>query len=58
MLRPEYNYDIPELTQLIARNAFPKISVVMTVQDELGRRSQVRRDGKKPFTMSSGREPA
>jgi len=36
MLRPENNSDIPELTQLVARNAFPNGSIIMTMKDELG----------------------
>lgn len=36
MLRPENNSDIPELTRLVARNAFPRGSLVMTMRDELG----------------------
>ena len=36
MLRPDKNSDIPEMTQLVARNAFPKGSVVMVMRDELG----------------------
>ena len=36
MLKPESNQEIPELTKLVARNAFPKGSVVMVMRDELG----------------------
>ena len=36
MLRPENDRDIPELTKLVAKNAFPQGSVVMTMRDELG----------------------
>ena len=36
MLRPEEDHKIPELTKLVARNAFPDGSVVMTMRDELG----------------------
>ncbi|UCC54092.1 MAG: transposase [Anaerolineaceae bacterium] len=36
MLRPENNSDIPERTQLVTRNAFPKGSIIMTMRDELG----------------------
>jgi len=35
MLRPENIRDIPEMTQLVARNAFPKGSVVMNTRYEL-----------------------
>jgi transposase len=37
MLRSERQDDIPELTRLVARAAFPEGSVVMTMRDELGR---------------------
>lgn len=36
MLRSERQDDIPELTKLVARAAFPEGSVVMTKRDELG----------------------
>ena len=35
ILRPKDNSDIPKCTQLVARNAFPKESVIMTRRDEL-----------------------
>ena len=36
MLRPEYNTDIPELTQWVAKAAYPNGSMFMTMRDELG----------------------
>jgi hypothetical protein len=36
MLRSENSGDIIELTQLVARNAFPKGSAIMTMRDNLG----------------------
>jgi transposase len=37
MLRLQDDRDIPELTELVARNAFPDGSLVMIMRDELGR---------------------
>lgn len=36
MLKPIDNHDIPELTRIVAKNAFPNGSSVMTMRDELG----------------------
>lgn len=36
MLKPDNDRDIPELTILVAKNAFPNGSVAMTMRDELG----------------------
>jgi transposase len=36
MLKTENDRDIPELTKLVARNAFPHGGMVMTMRDELG----------------------
>ena len=36
MLRPEKEQDIPELTRYVAKAAFPKGNVFMTMRDELG----------------------
>ena len=33
--RPEYNSGILKCTQLVARNAFPKESLIMTMRDKL-----------------------
>lgn len=36
MLKPTDNHTIPELTRIVAKNAFPNGSIVMTMRDELG----------------------
>jgi len=36
MLKPEHQTEIPELTKLVAKSAFPNGSVVITMRDELG----------------------
>ncbi len=36
MLNPEKNVAIPEMTQIVAKAAFPKGNIFITMRDELG----------------------
>jgi transposase len=36
MLIPDWDFEIPELTRQVAKAAFPKGNILLTVRDELG----------------------
>jgi hypothetical protein len=36
MLQPQHGIEIPEMTQLVAKAAFPKGTIFTTLRDELG----------------------